>query len=304
VFLPLKGYEITYSKHKSLFPLKLILQLPKIISRIIYEHRWLQKTIDTHQIDLVISDNRFGLFTSKVPCVFMTHQLTIKAPFTWLERLLQKINYSYINRFSQCWVPDYAGAKNIAGVLSHPQKMPAIPVHYLGPLARFQKDEEATMVYQYCMILSGPEPQRTILEERILKQLPSISGKCLLVRGKFNTPALEISLPNVTIENHLNGLQLQEAINASAFVITRSGYTSVMELLALQKKSILIPTPGQTEQEYLGKQLMHHHWAYCVEQEDFDLAEALTIAKEFAYHLPSVEESTLSSFLDDFLDSL
>ena len=300
-FLPLKGYEITYSKHKRLFPLKLILQLPKIISRIIYEHRWLQKTIDTHQIDLVISDNRFGLFTNKVPCVFITHQLTIKAPFTWLEHLLQKINYSYINRFSQCWVPDYAGDKNIAGVLSHPETMPAIPVHYIGPLARFVKEDKAIIRYQCCVILSGPEPQRTILEDSILRQLPSISSSILLVRGKLNAPTLEISLPNVTIENHLNGLQLQEAINSSDFVITRSGYTSVMELLALQKKSILIPTPGQTEQEYLGKQLMHHHWAYCVEQDVFDLAEALTIAKEFVYHLPPVEESFLSSFLDDFL---
>ena len=302
--LYLKGYEIGYTKHKNLFPLKLIAQLPKISFRIYSEHRWLQKTVDDYKIDVVISDNRYGLFTTKVPCIFITHQLTIKAPFGWLEQLLQIINYSYINRFTQCWVPDYAGEKNIAGVLSHPIKLPKTPVNYIGPLARFKKENKAVISYQCCIILSGPEPQRTLLEEIILQQLPALKGNFLLVRGKLNAPPLEISLLNVTVHNHLNGMELQEAINTSAFVITRSGYTSVMELLALQKKSILIPTPGQTEQEYLGKQLMHHHLAYCVDQDNFNLTDALTIAKEFKYHLPSPENSTLNSVLDGLLTSI
>ena len=303
-YLDLKGYEIAYSKHKNLFPLKLIAQLPKIASRIFLEHQWLQKVIDAYQIDLVISDNRFGLYTSKVTCIFITHQLTIKAPFAWLEHFLQRINYSYINRFTQCWVPDYAGEKNIAGLLSHPKKLPNIPVHYIGPLARFKKEETTTIHYQCCIILSGPEPQRSLLEELILLQLPALKGNFLLVRAKPNAPALNISLPNVTIHNHLNSRELQEAINASAFVVTRSGYTSVMELLALQKKLVLIPTPGQTEQEYLAQQLMHHHLAYCVEQDDFNLEDALTIAKEFAYHLPTMEGNTLNSILQELLTSI
>ena len=300
-FLELEGYNITYSNNPKLFPLKLIAQLPKISLRIVKEHQWLQKTIEKQRIDLVISDNRYGLYTSKIPCVIITHQLTIKAPFAWLENVLQRINYSYINRFTQCWVPDYAGDKNIAGLLSHPKKLPKVPVHYTGPLARFEKDDTAVIHYQYCIILSGPEPQRTILEEIILKQLPTIKGNCLLVRGKLDASPIEASSPNVTIKNHLNGLKLEEAINVSAYVITRSGYTSVMELLALQKKSILIPTPGQTEQEYLGKQLMHQHWAYCVDQKDVDLSECTEIAKEFAYHLPSFDKGSLSSFIEEFL---
>lgn len=303
-FLNLKGYNITYSRSPKLFPLKLIAQLPKIVSSIFSEHKWLQKTVEKHKIDLVISDNRYGFYTSIAPCVFMTHQLTIKAPLAWLENLLQRINYSYINRFTQCWVPDYGGDKNIAGLLSHPKKMPTIPVHYIGPLARFKKDDNAVIRHHYCIILSGPEPQRTILEDIILKQLPALKWDFLLVRGKLNAAPIEISLPNVIIKNHLTGLELQAAINSSAFVITRSGYTSVMELLTLQKKSILIPTPGQTEQEYLGNQLMHHHWAYCVDQKDFDLIDCIEVAKDFAYHLPSFESSSLSNFLETFLESI
>ncbi len=300
-FLELKGYNIDYGKNPKTFPLKLISQLPKIGWSIFYEYIWLQKTIDKYKVNVVISDNRYGLFTSKVPSVFITHQLTIKAPFKWLERLLQLINYFYINRFSQCWVPDYEGTNNIAGVLSHPQNLPKIPVHYIGPLARFLKDETIKPRYKYCIILSGPEPQRTFLEEIILKQLSISSEKCLFIRGKLEANNILSPSLNITIKNHLAGLQLQEAILSSEIIITRSGYTSVMELLALQKKSILIPTPGQTEQEYLGKQLMQQRWAYCINQNEFDLEKALAEASKFDYQLPASSETDLGSFIKQFL---
>jgi uncharacterized protein (TIGR00661 family) len=300
-FLPLDGYNITYSKNQKLFPLKLLFQLPKILLSIQREHRWLQKTIEKHQIDLVISDNRYGLYTSKVPSVFITHQLTIKAPFTWLEILLQKINYRHINRFAQCWVPDFEGEKNIAGVLSHPIRLPSIPVHYFGPLARFVKDNNSLLRYQFCIILSGPEPQRTILEDTILQQFATISSKCLLVRGKLNAVPINVTNPNVTVENHLKGTDLQAAIQASEFVITRSGYTSVMELLSLQKKCILIPTPGQTEQEYLAKQFMKQKWAWCIDQKDFNLNDSLKQASNFNYCLPDISADLLGDVIKKFL---
>jgi uncharacterized protein (TIGR00661 family) len=300
-FLLLEGYDITYSKNQLLFPIKLLFQLPKIILSIKREHRWLQKTIENHQIDLVISDNRYGLYTSKVPCFFITHQLAIKAPFSWLEYLLQKINYGFINRFAHCWVPDFEGEKNIAGVLSHPKRLPSIPVHYIGPLARLVKDNNAPIRYQFCIILSGPEPQRTILEDTILQQLATISSKCLLVRGRLNTAPISATNPNVSIENHLKGADLQAAIQASEFVITRSGYTSVMELLSLQKKCILIPTPGQTEQEYLAKQLMKQKWAWCIDQKDFNLIDSLEQASNFNYCLPDISTDLLGDVIKKFL---
>lgn len=300
-FIYLNGYNITYPKNHKLFPLKLSFQLPKILLSIIKEHRWLQKTIDKHSIDVVISDNRYGLYYSKAPCVFITHQLTIKAPFSWLEYLLQQINYRFINRFTECWVPDFAGEKNIAGLLSHPKRLPNIPVHYIGPLARFVKDKATEIRYQFCIILSGPEPQRTILEDIILRQLPSISESFLLVRGKLGGKVINSKLPNVTVKNHLKGTDLQAAIQASEFIITRSGYTSVMELMALQKKSILIPTPGQTEQEYLAKQLMKQQWAWCIDQKDFNLTDSLKQASNFTYRLPDTSTNLLDDFIKKFL---
>lgn len=300
-YLPLDGYNIAYTKNKMLLPIKLLFQLPKIFLSIQREHGWLQKTVEKHQIDLVISDNRYGLYSRKIPCVFITHQLTIKAPFTCLEILLQKINYRHINRFAQCWIPDFEGEKNIAGLLSNPKKLPSIPVHYIGPLARFEKNNNAPIRYQFCIILSGPEPQRTILEDTILQQLATISTKCLFVRGKLNAAPITVTNSNVIIENHLKGTDLQAAIQASEFVITRSGYTSVMELLSLQKKCILIPTPGQTEQEYLAKQLMKQKWAWCIDQKDFNLIDSLEQASNFNYCLPDISTDLLGDVIKKFL---
>ena len=116
-FVELKGYKIAYSKNKWMLPFKIGMQIPKILKTIWYEHNWLQKIIQEHSINLVISDNRFGLYTSKIPCVFITHQLTIQTPFTALTNIVQQINYRYINRFTACWIPDFKDEPNLAGVL-------------------------------------------------------------------------------------------------------------------------------------------------------------------------------------------
>jgi len=306
-FIPLAGYNIQYSKTKRLLPLMLIVQLPKIVRAIISENIFLRKILANNAIDAVISDNRYGFFTKKVASVFITHQLTIKAPYPWLEKLIQLINYSYINRFDYCWVPDYAGEKNIAGLLSHPKRLPKTPIQYLGPLSRFSKSTliaNQSFTYKYCIILSGPEPQRTILEEIILAQIATTNEKGTLIRAKLDA---ETDLPNhnsLTIENHLSGNDLQKVIESAEFVITRSGYTSVMELLSLEKKMILIPTPGQTEQEYLGNKLMQQQWAIVIEQHKFNLKTALETATHFPFHFPSHDDEGLNKVITNFLASI
>ncbi len=308
VFFYLEGYNVTYSNNKFFLPFKLLGQLPKINNRILQEHKWLENIIKEHKFDVVISDNRYGFYSKIIPSIFITHQLTIKAPFDWLEYLLQKINYSYINRFTQCWVPDYEGSENISGILSHPKKMPTIPVHYIGPLARFKTKVHVSESYQYnyCFILSGPEPQRTILENIIISQIHLISSKCLLVRGIPDSENSQINIESrfVTIINHLKGKELEEVLLNTEYVITRSGYTSVMELMSLQKKTILIPTPGQTEQEYIGEKLMTQKWALCVKQNDFNIGEATRDALNFNYQLPNWGNSKLEIFIANFLQSL
>jgi UDP:flavonoid glycosyltransferase YjiC (YdhE family) len=139
VILPLKGYRVRYSKSKWALPFRLLWQVPKLLQIIRYERNWLANTIKEHNIDLVISDNRYGLSSKTIPCIFITHQLTIKMPFAWLEKQVQQINYRYINRFTRCWVPDVLGGVTAAGKLSHPASLPNTKIQYTGLLSRFQK---------------------------------------------------------------------------------------------------------------------------------------------------------------------
>jgi uncharacterized protein (TIGR00661 family) len=282
-FLPLKGYRVTYSKNKWLFPFKIFVQVPKILLAIKNENQWLNRIVDSHHIDIVISDNRFGLHHKKIKSIFITHQLTIKAPFLLLEKWLQKINYYFINQFTSCCVPDIKGEINVAGILSHPVLLPKIPVHYIGLLSRFEKMDPVQKKYDYCIVLSGPEPQRTLFENIIVKDINNLEGKILLVRGKPGSDTLLKLNDNIAIANHLSGNLLQQAFLQSEMIICRSGYTTVMELLSLQKKSILVPTPGQTEQEYLAQILMQQQIGFSVQQHVFELLTVIKEARSFLY---------------------
>ena len=301
-FLSLNGYRVRYSSSKRLLALKIIQQLPKILLSIRREHAWLQQIIRSHKIDLVISDNRFGLYSNQCTCVFITHQLNIQAPFRWMQNCIRLINYRFINRFAACWVPDYAGSFSIAGKLSHPVQMPAVPVQYIGPLTRLAKKEADEKKYDWLILLSGPEPQRSLLEQKFVGVLAAIPGSVLLVRGLPESNE-ELQVPdNCVCVNYLGGEELEQAVARAAFVISRSGYTTVMELLYLQKKAVLIPTPGQTEQEYLAKHLMQQQWCYAIEQ-DSDLVEELSKAVKFAYCIPVLQQDSLESFIAAFFHS-
>lgn len=297
--IPLSGYRIQYANTSIGLFWKLLLQVPKIIWTIRKEHNWLQKIIQEEKIDLVISDNRYGLYSNQIPCVFITHQLTIKAPVKLVERLLQKINYHFINRYSCCWIPDAAGETNVAGILSHPKKIPRISVHYLGILTRMFSNTKANCEYQYCFLLSGPEPQRTLLENKILSILPQISGSIIIVRGLPGS-LNSITVPdNVKVLNHISTELLTTVLSSSELIICRSGYTSVMELIGLNKKALLIPTPGQTEQLYLAEKLQKDQRFFMSKQKGLNLLSAIELAKQF-----HVQNSEIPFFSTNILEAL
>ncbi|NIT20352.1 MAG: glycosyltransferase [Hydrotalea flava] len=281
--VPLAGYHVQYAQSSTWLPVKLLLQVPKIIRAIKNEHAVLHEMVQQYSIDWVISDNRFGLYHPAVHCTFITHQLTIMAPYQWLRNLLQRINYQYINRFDTCWVPDMGGDEGLAGILSHPKQLPAIPVQYMGMLSRFESTTtfHPEYVYDYCFLLSGPEPQRTRLENIVLSQIEQIDASIIVLRGLPEQANAIKSKHNIL--SHLPGKALQQVIEQSKFVIARSGYTTVMELLSLQKKCFFIPTPGQTEQEYLAERLADLQLCFMVKQEHLNIAEQLTALEQFPF---------------------
>lgn len=285
--IPLAGYRIRYSRNQWRFLFTLLAQVPRVYGVIRAENRWLDRVIDEHKIDLVISDNRFGLHTKKVPCIFITHQLTIKAPYVWMEKIMQAVNYRFINQFNCCWVPDMAGTLNIGGILSHPVQLPKIPVQYISLLSRFQWQPQVKK-YDYCVLLSGPEPQRSMLEEKILTEASSIKGNILLIRGKPGSNETIAVPENVEARNHLPGHELQQALLQTDTIVCRGGYTSVMELLSLKKKMLMIPTPGQTEQEYLAVKLTEKKICSATTQDRLNCVEDFTKASDALYRVPEL----------------
>jgi len=300
-FLPLKGYRMKYSRTKYFLPWKMLSQFPKILFTIYNEHKWLKKTVKENNIDIVISDNRFGMYHKKIPSIYITHQLLIKTGNAFTERIAQRLNYYFIKKYTECWVPDFE-VNGLAGELSHPKKLPG-KIKYIGALSRFELSA-AEKKYDLLISISGPEPQRTIFEDQILKDLGSYIGKVLFIRG---LPESEKELKSenqlVEIKNHLSAKELSEAIQQSAMIISRCGYTSIMDLIKLRKKAILVPTPGQTEQEYLAKYLMENKMFYTIDQKDFVLQNSIEQADSFSFCLPQYNMEQYKNVIERFVHS-
>ncbi|MCA0131551.1 glycosyltransferase [Winogradskyella alexanderae] len=245
----LPSYNITYSKKGSNFKRKLIKDSPHLLKTIKNEKKAIKEFVESENISGIISDNRFGVRHKDVPSVFITHQLKVlSGNTTWLST---KLHQKIISKFDECWVPDHGGENNLSGALGH-CKFDKINVKYIGPLSRFNNTYHKP-TFNLMVLLSGPEPQRTYLENKLLKDLESYTGKVIFVRGKFEAQQQKDVQNNITIYNYMTSGELEDAINKSDLVLSRSGYTTIMDLAKLQKRAFFIPTPGQFEQEYLAK---------------------------------------------------
>ncbi|MBN3036519.1 MAG: hypothetical protein JW861_13115 [Bacteroidales bacterium] len=276
-FLRAPGYRFAYPSG-SRMALQMLRYTPFIMAGIGREHRWLNRAIRRYGFDAVISDNRYGLWSRHVPSVFMTHQLHIRVPEWWkpLRPLVDQLNKTFINRYPECWVPDLEGPGNLSGELSHPA-WPYHHVRYIGPLSRFNgmAPPDGPERCDVAVILSGPEPQRTLLEKRIMKQMSAgINGTAVIVRG---LPGETSGLPvrhGIRIMNHIETAELGGLLLNAGLIICRPGYSTLMDLTALGRKALLVPTPGQTEQEYLADYFTEEKGFTKMLQESFDLSRA------------------------------
>ena len=216
----------------------------------------------------------------------------------WVDKLIGWLNHFFISKFDECWIPDASGSINLAGELRHGD-IPENAV-YIGSLSRFSMNTEKTSGLML-IILSGPEPQRSMLEKILEKQLSVYPGKVCIVRGMPGEKAKPADSAKVQWYNHLPAKDLQELMSAAELVICRSGYTTVMDLVKMQKKAILVPTPGQPEQEYLAVYLMQQQLFLSEQQDDLDLQSALQKAAIFSFILPllsfDLHQKVMSRFL-------
>ncbi len=265
-YIDFNGYAISYPSSKTM-ALKMSLQIPKIIGKINTEHKQLQRLINQYKFDLIISDNRFGLYSKQVPSVYITHQINIQAPLG-IDRILYQLHQQYISKYAQCWIPDNSNRQfSLAGRLS--LTAPTLNKYkYLGILSRFTSPTTSIRSeYKYLAIISGPEPQRSIFENKTISYFKSLNTKCAIIGGTpLKTKQKEIGM--IDYFPHLPTHLFLDLVNLSEKIICRPGYSSVMDLSILQKPVFFVPTNGQTEQEYLARYYYKkYHIGYCSQEE-------------------------------------
>jgi uncharacterized protein (TIGR00661 family) len=304
-FVDLQGYDLVFSRNGILTLINIVMQVPKMLIRIKRENRWLKQFASENKVDVIVSDNRYGMYTPGIKSIFLTHQLSVKSSLGRAsDRFVQRMLYRWINRFSICWVPDFEGAQSIAGSLSNPKMMPQTEVKYLGCISRFEQCNDHNEEDYLLIILSGPEPQRSILEGKLVAQLKASPRKAIIVRGIPDAVSTPENFDSVKFLNHASAVHLNKLICDAKYVITRSGYSTIMDLIKLKKKMILIPTPGQTEQEYLGSQLLKRKMALTITQKKFQLDKALQLAEEFDYNIDELPMDGYKKVVKEFMESI
>jgi uncharacterized protein (TIGR00661 family) len=224
-----------------------------------------KKWVKEYGLAGIISDNRLGIYSKKVPSVFITHQLNVLTGNTsWIT---SKLHQYIIKKYDECWVPDVAEIPNLTGKLGH-LKNPHFKINYIGPLSRLNK-KELPKKYDLMVILSGPEPQRSMLEMHLKEEIKRYVGDVVFVRGVIEAEQKSEQIDQVTFYNFMTSGQLEQTFNESELVLCRSGYTTVMDLAKLGKKAFFIPTPGQFEQEYLAKKYKKDGLVPYAKQEKF-----------------------------------
>ncbi len=306
-FVTLRGYNVKYS-YSTGAAIKMLSEAPRIAFKILQEHFRLKKIIRDFRISGVISDNRYGLWNRKVHTVFITHQLNLIAPgiFNIFGPLLRHAVRFFANRYNECWIPDSASQDNLSGKLSHGFKLPS-NARYIGLLSRFDLSFENGNgngnKYDLVAIVSGPEPQRTLFENKLLAQLPLRDLRCLILRGQPGKNEITNVRKNLDIADHQNSGQLHKILLKKPVVICRAGYSTLMDIAFTGNRAILIPTPGQTEQEYLATMLDSKGYYVAQKQNAMNLESALTRLegnppeKIASYHLlyPAAVRSFLQS---------
>jgi spore coat polysaccharide biosynthesis predicted glycosyltransferase SpsG len=266
------GFKPAYSRH---FPqyIFLLLKIPVLIWHIFREHFRLKKLIAENNIDIVISDNRFGLWNRNIISVYVTHMPLIPLPkkLRFLEPVGVALHRMIMNKYTFCLIPDLPGELNLSGRLSHGLKLPG-NVRFIGILSRFIGTGKSIVKneppFAYAVILSGPEPQKEILKQKLISIFKEREFMTIILEGKPGAGTVTRNSGNITFCSHLPSQDIKDIIESSENIITRSGYTTIMELVSLGRSALIIPTPGQTEQEYLAEYLSGKEWFETISQND------------------------------------
>jgi UDP-N-acetylglucosamine transferase subunit ALG13 len=276
-----------------------LLLLPMWLSKS-HQHAEVERLVRERQLDLVLSDNRYGCYSWAVPSSLILHGVRFIAPFGewWLEPGLEYFNYRAFAPFTRVIVPDYA-THSLSGALSHDLRfMQPERLAYIGHLSSLRRRSFPADL-EYFMTISGPEPQRGMLERTLLYQVGDLSGRGVLALGRPQSRVVE-RRGGCAVYSYLDRAAQEEMMNRARVVVSRSGYSTLMELAELGKRALLIPTPGQTEQEYLGAFHQAQGNAPMVAQEALSLKRDLERAEAGfrGFCVPWTSEQSVAAFLE------
>ncbi len=302
--IPCASPQIKYGGAGGLLMINLSLQVPRLIIYMRNARKQLRSMVQEEGICGIISDNRPEIFLRDIPSVYITHQLSLKTGNILLNKLLTLVHQSYINRFAACWVPDVAVKPGLAGDLSHPENYPKVPVRYLGTLSRMQFNEHDLITCDVLVMISGPEPQRSLFEQVLIDLVTQLGQQVVFVRG-IPGSLQNLQHKNIRFFNHLPASTLQQYMQGAKCIITRCGYSTIMDLVSLGKKAVLVPTPGQGEQVYLAKHLKNNPQFFIAQQNITSIQHALNKLRDDANRiLPNKPDGRLNGIPEGWLQQI
>lgn len=301
--IALKGYGIRYASQNKMH-WKLLIQIPRLCFAIAGEYFSLKKIVRDNKIEVVISDSRFGLRHKKTQNFILSHQLHILYPpeIQFLGKFINNVNRYLLNAFDVCLIPDFE-THAFSGILS--QNTSIRSQRFIGPLSRFSKADTSAAIKneELIFVLSGPEPQRSVLEQIIINQLKKMSFSALLISGQPEKSYSQQIAPNIRKVAHLSDSEFAASLKNAQVVFSRSGYSSIMDYAALNLKQIvLIPTPGQTEQEYLARKFSEANNCFASSQKSFSIQKSIEHVKSF--HGFSAKDYPPSKGISSLLSSI
>lgn len=280
-YIELQDYPMLLSENPRQFMAKSMIYWPHFIERLIKGNQNLQKILKKKKYDIIISDGRYDIYSRKTPSFLITHQIRILNPLRikTLERGSEIFNLFFFKRFAGALIPDYRGENNLSGDLSHNlHRIDENKLHYIGVLSDFKKKNIKKDI-DYLISITGPEPQRSILEKKLLKQTTELDGKIVATLGKTETKNI-MKNDNIEIHSFMTKEERENILNRSKLVISRSGYSTILDLAVIGTKALMTPTPGQTEQEYLADYHNSKNTFYSVNQDKIDLTRDIEKAKK------------------------
>lgn len=304
--VPIVNYNMRYGASVA----GLYARFPFMLARVVVcagrERRQTKRIVAENRIDTIISDNRFGCRSSDAYNVYLTHQMRIRLPagFGRLERVLAATHRRVVEKYDILWIPDVPGENNLTGALTAPDVLPERH-RFVGPLSRFSITPDVRLreaPLDLLVMLSGPEPQRSLFEHRIRQELAAFKGRAVVLLGKPGVSRDRQIDGRVTYLTHVSGERTQALLLSAKAIVCRAGYTSIMELVALRRSAVLVPTPGQTEQEYLARRLAGQGRFVACEQRELRLAAALARLEALSASPPALPDG--SALLEQAIDDL